>query len=88
MAGAGMAMLSAEWHTYYAGWCDKLDGQDFSTFDTCGEFSYSAPEPYGVIGIIITWNGPLIALGRRLCERRRPDPPLHAVRRPWRQRLW
>lgn len=66
MAGAGMAMLSAEWHTYYAGWCDKLDGQVYSTFDTRDEFSYSTPEPYGVVGIIITWNGPIISLGMKV----------------------
>jgi aldehyde dehydrogenase (NAD+) len=66
MSGMGMAMLSAEWHIYYAGWCDKIDGQTYSTFDTRGEFSYSAPEPYGVIGIIITWNGPLISLGMKV----------------------
>ncbi|MDB5425394.1 MAG: aldehyde dehydrogenase, partial [Phenylobacterium sp.] len=35
-------------------------------FDTRGEFSYSAPEPYGVVGIIITWNGPLISLGMKV----------------------
>ncbi len=66
MGGRRMAQLSAEWHNYYAGWCDKLDGQLFSTFDTRGEFSYSVPEPYGVVGIIITWNGPLISLGMKV----------------------
>ena len=64
--GRGMAMLAAQWHSYYAGWCDKLDGQLFSTFDTRGEFSYSVPEPYGVVGIIITWNGPLVSLGMKV----------------------
>lgn len=66
MSGRGMSMLSAEWHRYYAGWCDKLDGQLLSTFDTRGEFSYSTPEPLGVVGIIITWNGPLISLGMKV----------------------
>jgi aldehyde dehydrogenase (NAD+) len=60
-----MATLTAEWHSYYAGWCDKLDGQMYSTFQTRNEFSYSTPEPYGVVGIIITWNGPLISLGMK-----------------------
>jgi aldehyde dehydrogenase (NAD+) len=64
--GRRMADLSAEWHNYYAGWCDKLDGQLLSTFDTRGEFSYTVPEPYGVVGIIITWNGPLISLGMKV----------------------
>ncbi|MBV9510991.1 MAG: aldehyde dehydrogenase [Caulobacteraceae bacterium] len=66
VGGRRMAELSAQWHRYYAGWCDKLDGQMFSTFRTRGEFSYSAPEPYGVVGIIITWNGPLISLGMKV----------------------
>jgi aldehyde dehydrogenase (NAD+) len=65
-SGMHMATLSADWHDYYAGWCDKLDGQMYSTFDTRGTFSYSAPEPYGIIGIIITWNGPLISLGMKV----------------------
>ena len=65
-SGMHMAMLSAEWHDYYAGWCDKLDGQLYSTFDTRDMLAYSTPEPYGVIGIIITWNGPLISLGMKV----------------------
>jgi aldehyde dehydrogenase (NAD+) len=64
--GMHMALLSAEWHDYYAGWCDKLEGQLNSTYDTRGEFSYTVPEPYGVVGIIITWNGPLISLGMKV----------------------
>ncbi|MET0250075.1 MAG: aldehyde dehydrogenase family protein [Sphingobium sp.] len=65
-AGTHMAVLAADWHDYYAGWCDKIEGSMNSTFDTRGEFSYTAPEPYGVIGIIITWNGPLISLGMKV----------------------
>jgi aldehyde dehydrogenase (NAD+) len=61
-----IAMLSAQWHRCYAGWCDKLDGQRFSTFETRGELSYWTPAPYGVVGIIITWNGPLISLGMKV----------------------
>ena len=64
--GSYIAMLSAQWHRYYAGWCDKHDGQLFSTFETRGELSYSTPEPYGVVGIIITWNGPMISLGMKV----------------------
>lgn len=51
---------------YYAGWCDKLAGQLMSTFDTRGELSYSVPEPIGIVGVIITWNGPLISLGMKV----------------------
>ncbi|PKP82762.1 MAG: aldehyde dehydrogenase [Alphaproteobacteria bacterium HGW-Alphaproteobacteria-18] len=65
-SGMGMALLSVQWTKYYAGWCDKLDGDLYSTYDTRGEFSYSVPEPLGVVGIIITWNGPLISLSMKV----------------------
>lgn len=54
------------WVRYYAGWCDKLTGELMSTFDTRGELSYSVPEPLGIVGIIITWNGPLISLAMKI----------------------
>lgn len=54
--------LAAEWTSYYAGWADKIDGRVASTLTTDGEFSYTLAQPYGVVGIIITWNGPLISL--------------------------
>lgn len=54
------------WINYYAGWCDKLDGQLHGTFASRQELSYSAPEPCGVVGIINTWNGPLISLGMKV----------------------
>ncbi len=57
---------AVSWVRYYAGWCDKLTGDLMSTFDTRGEFSYTMPEPIGIVGIIITWNGPLISLGMKV----------------------
>ncbi|MDX9768422.1 MAG: aldehyde dehydrogenase family protein [Ectothiorhodospiraceae bacterium] len=62
MAGAHLAV---EWTKYYAGWADKLEGELVSTYDTRGEFAYTTPEPIGIVGIIITWNGPLISLGMK-----------------------
>ncbi|MBM9463572.1 aldehyde dehydrogenase [Aeromicrobium sp. YIM 150415] len=61
--GRGSADLAAEWTAYYAGWCDKIDGDLLATYGTRNSFSYTAPEPYGVIGVILTWNGPLVSLG-------------------------
>ena len=58
--------VAAAWTAYYAGWADKLDGQVTSTFGQQGEFSYTLAQPYGVIGIIITWNGPLASLGMKV----------------------
>jgi aldehyde dehydrogenase (NAD+) len=66
MMGMHGAELAAGWTAYYAGWADKLDGQLLSTFDTRDEFAYTVPEPIGVVGIIITWNGPLISLGMKV----------------------
>jgi aldehyde dehydrogenase (NAD+) len=51
---------------YYAGWCDKLGGELISTMDTRGELSYTVPEPIGIVGIIVTWNGPLISMGMKV----------------------
>lgn len=63
-AGAGNVTVdfALQWTRYYAGWCDKLAGELISTMDTRGEFAYTVPEPIGIVGIIITWNGPLISL--------------------------
>jgi aldehyde dehydrogenase (NAD+) len=55
-----------QWARYYAGWCDKLGGEMIGTMDTRGEFSYTVPEPIGIVGIIITWNGPLISMGMKV----------------------
>ena len=66
MAGERGVDTAVGWTRYYAGWCDKLTGDVMSTFDTRGEFSYSTPEPIGIVGIIITWNGPLISLGMKV----------------------
>jgi len=66
MGGLAGVELAIAWHKYYAGWCDKIEGHLLSTFDTRGEFAYTVPEPIGVVGIIITWNGPLISLAMKV----------------------
>src|SRR5690606_3687866 len=58
-------LLAAAWTRYYAGWADKLTGQVTSTLPS-DQFAYTLAEPYGVVGIIITWNGPLISLGMKV----------------------
>lgn len=62
MSGA----VAAEWTRYYAGWADKLEGQMTSSFRADGEFSYTLPQPYGVIAVIITWNGPLTSVAMKV----------------------
>jgi len=64
--GAHAVALAAEWLRYYAGLTDKLSGEVLGTMNTRGEFSYTVPEPIGIVGIIITWNGPLISLGMKV----------------------
>ena len=75
-ASAG-AFFAKAWTAYYAGWADKLDGAVTSTFGQgsdikvpgfppSSDFSYTLQQPYGVIGAIVTWNGPLINMGMKL----------------------
>jgi aldehyde dehydrogenase (NAD+) len=53
--------MAQAWVDYYMGWIDKIDGRYVGeSFPTPG-FSYERHEPYGVVGVIIPWNGPLIA---------------------------
>lgn len=46
---------------YFAGWADKIKGETISTWGAPSH-NYVSYEPYGVIGAIIPWNGPLIAV--------------------------
>ena len=63
---ATMVPLAAEWTRYYAGWADKLTGEVTTSYENHGEFSYTLPQPYGVIGMIITWNAPLLSLAMKI----------------------
>jgi aldehyde dehydrogenase (NAD+) len=57
--------VGAEWFRYYAGWCTKIDGiaRDVNTGGLTGKDShlhtYTLREPYGVVGLIFPWNGPV-----------------------------
>lgn len=57
--------MAAEWTRYYAGWADKLDGLVVDT-QRDEAFVYTIPEPFGVVGIIITWNAPLLSLAMKI----------------------
>jgi aldehyde dehydrogenase (NAD+) len=54
------------WTAYYAGWADKIEGRVTSLPSSGRELAYTAPEPYGVVGIILTWNGPMVSVGMKL----------------------
>jgi aldehyde dehydrogenase (NAD+) len=55
---------AAEWFRYYAGWADKLEGVVAPMSGAV--LDYVVPRPYGVIGVIIPWNGPVISLAMKL----------------------
>jgi aldehyde dehydrogenase (NAD+) len=58
----GLVPISSEWVRYYAGWAGKVTGEVTAALGDAGEIGYTLPQPYGVIGMIITWNGPLVSL--------------------------
>ena len=55
------AALALSWIRYYAGWADKIEGTVSEPIGARG-LAYAKHEPIGVIGVIIPWNGPLVAI--------------------------
>jgi aldehyde dehydrogenase (NAD+) len=53
---------AATWVRYYAGWCDKLDGEIVP--GSRGR-TYVRLEPYGVIAAIPPWNGSIMGMGQK-----------------------
>lgn len=56
----------AEFYRYYAGWCTKINGTSYQVQMEGGVNSthanmhaYTSRRPYGVVGLIYPWNGPL-----------------------------
>ena len=60
MAAAHMPHVAAERFRFYAGWTDKIKGETLSGWYGPAH-NYVDYEPYGVVGAIIPWNGPLFA---------------------------
>ena len=56
---------TAAWTRYYAGWVDKLEGDVVPTYGGPG-LDVVLPEPYGVIGAIVPWNGPMMGMGQKV----------------------
>ncbi|WP_181783320.1 aldehyde dehydrogenase family protein [Pseudonocardia pini] len=52
----------ARWFRYYAGWIDKLAGQ-VPPVSYSGDLNIISEEPYGVVGVIVPWNGPMVMIG-------------------------
>ncbi|MCX2934420.1 aldehyde dehydrogenase family protein [Mycobacterium sp. CVI_P3] len=57
--------LPAEYFTYYGGWVDKLCGEAIPVYPMQA-LDYTIPEPYGVVAVIIPWNGPLTSIGQKV----------------------
>jgi acyl-CoA reductase-like NAD-dependent aldehyde dehydrogenase len=63
----------AEFFRYYAGWCSKLNGTAYDVktsgiaSDTYVDMhAYTLKEPYGVVGLIFPWNGPIFNASAKL----------------------
>jgi acyl-CoA reductase-like NAD-dependent aldehyde dehydrogenase len=54
--------VAAELFRYNAGWTDKIGGEVIGTWPVPA-LDYSLDEAYGVIAVIIPWNGPVYAIG-------------------------
>jgi aldehyde dehydrogenase (NAD+) len=56
---------TADYFEYFAGWADKLHGSVVPVYP--GEaFDFTLAEPYGVIAVILNWNGPLTSIARKV----------------------
>ncbi|WP_322046559.1 aldehyde dehydrogenase family protein [Paraburkholderia sp. J67] len=55
---AGHQWIAVDNFRYYAGWADKIGGEVIPTWPAQG-LDYTLREPYGVVGIIISWNAPM-----------------------------
>jgi acyl-CoA reductase-like NAD-dependent aldehyde dehydrogenase len=51
---------AAQKFRYFGGWCDKIHGRTIPMWGGPAH-DYVSYEPYGVVGVIIPWNGPLFA---------------------------
>jgi aldehyde dehydrogenase (NAD+) len=60
LVGPYMVLDAVQKFRYYAGWADKIHGQTVAHWGAPSH-NYVAHEPYGVIGAIVPWNGPLYA---------------------------
>lgn len=57
--------MAAEYWRYYAGWCDKIEGATIPTYPGKA-LDYTRPEPYGVVAVIIPWNGAVVSAGMKV----------------------
>ncbi|MEP6867792.1 MAG: aldehyde dehydrogenase family protein [Novosphingobium sp.] len=56
------AHVASDLFLYNAGWTDKIGGEVIPTWPG-NALDYTLDEPFGVVAVIIPWNGPVYALG-------------------------
>jgi aldehyde dehydrogenase (NAD+) len=56
--------MAAEYFTYFAGWVDKIEGRTIPV--GANALDYTVPEPYGVVAVLIPWNGPVVSAGMKV----------------------
>jgi acyl-CoA reductase-like NAD-dependent aldehyde dehydrogenase len=62
---AAMPKAAADFLRYNAGWADKLGGGVVPAWPARA-LDYTVDEPYGVVAIIIPWNGGVVSMGQML----------------------
>ncbi|NLU78284.1 aldehyde dehydrogenase [Micromonospora sp. HNM0581] len=60
-----MPELAVDHLRYNAGWADKIGGEVVPTWPVRA-LDYTLDEPYGVVAVIIPWNGPLVSVAQML----------------------
>ncbi|MFI7023806.1 aldehyde dehydrogenase family protein [Micromonospora sp. NPDC049900] len=60
-----MPRVAVDHLRYNAGWADKVGGEVVPTWPVRA-VDYTLDEPYGVVALIIPWNGPLVSVAQML----------------------
>ncbi|MFM5930341.1 MAG: aldehyde dehydrogenase family protein [Novosphingobium sp.] len=60
MTAGYMGYDGAQKFRYFGGWADKIEGRTVATWGGPAH-DYVQYEPYGVVGVIVPWNGPIFA---------------------------
>jgi len=60
MAAPFMAIDAAQKFRYFGGWADKIHGRTVPMWGAPAH-DYVSYQPYGTVGVIVPWNGPLFA---------------------------
>jgi acyl-CoA reductase-like NAD-dependent aldehyde dehydrogenase len=60
MAAPYMGYDAAQKFRYFGGWADKIHGRTIPMWGAPAH-DYVSYEPFGVVGVIVPWNGPLFA---------------------------